>query len=221
MSGKSEPVGTLEVALAHAARLLETNPALAIEQAREILTAVPGHPQARLVLGAAYRRTGRTPAALEVLEPLAQEQARAAAVHLELGVARGEAGRADEAVAALTRATQLKPDSPDGWRLLADHLDAIGDAGGADRARARHIKTANRDPRLMEAAAALVANDLPVAEARLLYFDISPPDTSPTEVSSSDASDVSATSCITADSSAYRGAESGPAPIFRHPGVPE
>jgi len=167
VSGKSEPVGTLEVALAHAARLLETNPALAIEQAREILTAVPGHPQARLVLGAAYRRTGRTPAALEVLEPLAQEQARAAAVHLELGVARGEAGRAHEAVAALTRATQLKPDSPDGWRLLADHLDAIGDAGGADRARARHIKTANRDPRLMEAAAALVANDLPVAEARL------------------------------------------------------
>src|SRR5581483_6790577 len=36
-----------------------------------------------------------------------------------------------------------------------------------DQARARYIKAANRDPRLMEAAAALVENDLPVAALRL------------------------------------------------------
>src|SRR5205814_9742992 len=61
----------------------------------------------------------------------------------------------------------LKPDLADGWRLLADQLDAAGDLAGADLTRARYIKAATHDPRLLEAAAALVANDLPVAQARL------------------------------------------------------
>src|SRR5260370_42075486 len=59
-----EPVGTLEVALGHAARLLERDAALAAEQAGEILKAVPGHPRARLILGAAHRIGGVTPFAL-------------------------------------------------------------------------------------------------------------------------------------------------------------
>jgi predicted Zn-dependent protease len=164
----SEQVGSLELALAHARRLLERDPTLAAQQAREILRVVPGHLQARLILGAAQRITGQTRAALEVLEPLAREQPRAAPMHLELGVALGEAGRTQEAVAALRHALLLKPDSPDGWRLLADQLDAQGDADGADQARARYLASATRDPRLMEAAAALVRNELPLADARLL-----------------------------------------------------
>ena len=87
--------------------------------------------------------------------------------HLELAIALGEAGRATDAIAALRRALQLKPDSVDAWRLLGEQLDGIGDADGADRARAAHIKVSTKDPRLMKAAAALVDNDLPLAEARL------------------------------------------------------
>jgi predicted Zn-dependent protease len=155
------------VALAHARRLLERDARLAGQQAREILKAAPAHPYAQLILGAAHRITGQTRAALAVLEPLAGAQPRAAAVHLELGAALGEAGRAREAVAALRRALALKADSPDGWRLLADQLDGQGDAAGADQARARFLETANQDPRLMDAAAALVRNDLPRAEERL------------------------------------------------------
>jgi tetratricopeptide (TPR) repeat protein len=162
-----EPTGSLDVALAHAARLLKKSPLLAAEQAGEILRAVPGDPRARLVLGAAHRINGQLQAALEVLEPLAQEQPRSAAVHLELAIALGEDGRAGEATTALRHALQLQPDSPDAWRLLADQLEASGDAGGADQARARYIKAATRDPQLMEAAAALVANALPDAEAHL------------------------------------------------------
>jgi tetratricopeptide (TPR) repeat protein len=82
-------------------------------------------------------------------------------------MARSAAGRPQEAVASLRLATQLKPDSADAWRLLADELDAAGDGPGADQARARYLKSATRDPRLMDAAAALVANDLPLADARL------------------------------------------------------
>jgi predicted Zn-dependent protease len=157
----------LDVALGHAERLLQRDYALAAEQAGEILKAFPGHPRARLILGAAYRIGGQNQRALDVLEPLGREQPHAAPVHLELAVARSEAGRVDEAIASLRRALQLKPDSPDAWRLLADQLDQIGDAAGADEARARHLKAATRDPRLLQAAAALVANELPQAESRL------------------------------------------------------
>jgi tetratricopeptide (TPR) repeat protein len=136
-------------------------------QANEILKAVPGHPRARLILGAAHRIGGQPKLALDVLEPLVREQPRSAPAHIELAIALGEAGRAADAVAVLRRALQLQPDSADAWRLLADHLDLVGDSGGADQARARYLEAATQDPRLMQAAAALVANDLPQAEARL------------------------------------------------------
>lgn len=167
MNSVSEPVGTLDVALGHAARLLERDPRLAVEQADEILKSIPGHPHARLILGAAYRRGGHTQSAIEVLAPLAREQQHSAPAHIELAIALGEAGRTTDAIGALRRALQLKPDSADAWSLLAEHLDSIGDAGGADRARAAHIKAATKDPRLMEAALALVDNNLPLADARL------------------------------------------------------
>ncbi len=167
MSKAAEPTGSLSVALGHAQRLLERDARLAATQAAEILKVAPGHPHARLILGAALRIAGQTQAALELLEPLARDQPRAAAVHLELGAALGEAGRGPEAITALRRAVALKPDLADGWRLLADQLDAAGDLAGADQTRARYIKAATHDPRLLEAAAALVANDLPSAETRL------------------------------------------------------
>ena len=137
MSNSSEPVGTLDLALAHAARLLERDPRLAAQQAGEILKVVPGHPRARLVLGAAHRIAGHTQAALEVLEPLAREQPQSAPVQLELGIARGEAGQGNAAVAALLQALRLQPDSPDAWRLLADQRDAVGDAANAKAAYGR------------------------------------------------------------------------------------
>src|ERR1700686_3971995 len=167
VNSASEPVGTLDVALGHAARLLERDAALAAEKASEILKAVPGHPHARLILGAAHRLTGRADLAVRILEPLCREQPRSAPAHLELGIALGEAGRAGEALASLRRAVQVKPDFADAWRLLADHLDLAGDSSGADQARARYLGAATKDPRLMEAAALLVANELPHADARL------------------------------------------------------
>ena len=90
MAGPAQHTGSVDTALDHARRLLEKNPDLAAQQAREILSISPAHPIARLILGAAQRRGGHTSAALEILEPLAREQPHAAPVHLELGIARGE-----------------------------------------------------------------------------------------------------------------------------------
>ena len=143
------------------------DPRLAVEQADEILKAVPGHPYARLILGTAHRHAGQTTAALESSSHSRVEQPGSPAVHIELAIALSEAGRATEAISAVRRALQLKPNSVDAWRVLAEQLDLIGDADGADGARAAQIKAATTDPRLLEAAAALVANDLPVAEALL------------------------------------------------------
>jgi predicted Zn-dependent protease len=109
----------------------------------------------------------KTQAALDILESLAREQPQATPVFLELGMARGQAGQPQAAVAALRHALRLSPESPDAWRLLADQLDILGDGAGADQARARYLKAANKDPRLLEAGAALVENNLPAADARL------------------------------------------------------
>jgi tetratricopeptide (TPR) repeat protein len=155
------------MALAHAARLLETEPAAAAEQASEILRAVPNHPIATLLLGAARRALGDLDGALVLLEPLAASQPNAAAAHHELGLALGAKGQGDRAIEALRRAVALKPDMPAAWRALGDHLTAVGDASGADDAYAQGIRFSTRDPRLMEAAAHLCEGRLAPAEALL------------------------------------------------------
>ncbi|HTD11576.1 MAG TPA: tetratricopeptide repeat protein, partial [Steroidobacteraceae bacterium] len=148
-SGATAPVGSIDLALAHAARLLDRDPALAAEQAREVLKAVPGHPNAVLVLAIAQCAGGDAAAAQALLAPLVVSQPRWAAARYEHGVALGALGRGDEAVAELKRAVELNPDLPNAWRALADHLEAVGDDAGAETARARFLKVSTRDPRLL------------------------------------------------------------------------
>ena len=167
MSGHSQPLGSIEVALSNASRLLRAQPTLAAEQAAEILKVVPGHPVAMLLLAVAQRACGDATAALESLQQLCLQQPRSAAAQYELGVTLGSLGRGEAAIAALRRALELNADIPDAWRALADHLVTIGDAVGADAAYARHIKAATKDPRLLTAAAALVENRVAHAEALL------------------------------------------------------
>jgi tetratricopeptide (TPR) repeat protein len=167
MSVNSEPVGTLDVALAHTSRLLEKDPAAAAEQASEILKVVPGHPLATLLSGVAWRKLGETDKALEILGLLCKQQPAWAAAHYELGLTQAVARLGDATLASLRRAVELKPDFPDAWRALGDHLNAIGDAAGADDAYAKHIRYSNRDPRLMEAAVSLCENRIASAETLL------------------------------------------------------
>ncbi|MDX1500456.1 MAG: tetratricopeptide repeat protein, partial [Woeseiaceae bacterium] len=167
MSQASEDTGTLEVAMRHAVGLLQTDPALAAQQAQEILRVIPDHPPAVLLLASASRRAGNVDAALNLLDELIRRQPQWASPHYERALALGAAGRGNDAIEALRRTVQLKPGHTEAWRVLADHLLAIGDTAGGDAAYARHVQNSTRDPVLQQSAGAMVKNDVATAE-RLL-----------------------------------------------------
>lgn len=159
--------GTLEQALAHAARLLNRDPTLAVKQLTEILKVAEGHPAALQLLAAARSIHGDAQGALDILEPLARSQPNWAIAHLDLGLALGRVGRGQEAIDALRRAVALKPDLPQAWRVLGDHLMAAGEQDAADAAYASHVRHSTHDPRLLDAAIALAEDRIPAAEALL------------------------------------------------------
>ena len=87
MTGVSETTGTLSAALAQARKLVAANPPLAEEQARVILKAVPGHPEALLLLAMARLRQDDAAARLPPFSNrLSNAQAKAPAVQYELGL---------------------------------------------------------------------------------------------------------------------------------------
>lgn len=163
----TQGTGTLDEALRRATILLQKDAVLAARQASEVLRVAPGHPHARLIVGAAHRINGETQAAVEVLSVLAREQTRAAPVHLELALAQHAAGQFRDALSSVQASLRINAASADAWRLLADLHDAAGDTAKADQARARYMQYATRDPRLLGAAAALAENRLPQSEALL------------------------------------------------------
>jgi predicted Zn-dependent protease len=167
MSAASDPVGSVDTALKHALRLIDARPDLAAEQAQEILRAAPAQPLALLILGSAHRRQQAAAAALAVLDPLVRTHPQWGAAYYEQALALALAGRGDDALQALRQAVALEPNLTDAWRALADHLRASGDSGAAEAATARQIKAATHDPRLLEAAQALIENRIPSAEALL------------------------------------------------------
>jgi tetratricopeptide (TPR) repeat protein len=167
MGKAPEPRGSVEVALAHAARLLESSPVLAAEQANEILKAVPAHPAATLLLGVARRSGGDAAAASDILDSLVAAHPQWALAHYELALAQGALERNSAAIAALQRAVTIKPDMADAWRALGDELTIAGDAAGADSAYAQSIRASTKDERLLAPAAALCENNIPQAEALL------------------------------------------------------
>ena len=137
MNTSAEPLGTLEVALRHAARLLEREPAAAAEQAAEILKVHPDQPDALALSGLALGRLGKGEEAIAALrravhfKPDLDEAWRALGDHysaLEMREA------ADEAFAQHLRYSTRDPKLmgaalalaenriPDAEAVLRDHL---------------------------------------------------------------------------------------------------
>ena len=113
MATASEPRGTLDVALAHTRRLLARDPAMAAEQAAEILRVMPGHPRALLLLGQALAVTGRRGEAIGVLREAAKRDPESADVWRALGdqlILAGDGPGADAAYAHHIRVSVNDPE---------------------------------------------------------------------------------------------------------------
>ncbi len=166
MMTASAPQASVQAALNHAMNLLVRDPALAEEQARQILIAVPGLPPARLVLGMAHNAQGHFAQAVAELQPLAVEQPDAPVVQMEAGLALAALGRHPEAIAALQKAASLQPALPGVWLRLAGLLQSSNDPRAA-HAFVMHADNSTQDPQLMAAGDALSGGRLPEAETLL------------------------------------------------------
>jgi tetratricopeptide (TPR) repeat protein len=156
-----------KAALDGAAISLRANPAAAERAAGAVLRALPGDPNATLILASALRRQGRAGEAIAVLEPLLARFPNAHPAHYELGMAVADVGEAKRAAEALQTATQLGPGNADAWRALQAVLFDAGDVLGSEAAFDGYRLATIRDARLRPAAAALYNGSATEAE-RLL-----------------------------------------------------
>jgi tetratricopeptide (TPR) repeat protein len=112
LSTPAEPIGTLQVALAHASRLLAAKPAAAAEQACEILKVIPRQPQAFLILGLARAAAGDVDGSIDALSHAVSLRPDLPDAWLALADqhrARGDAESADRAYAHYIKAATRDP----------------------------------------------------------------------------------------------------------------
>ena len=127
----SEPAGDLATALAHTERLLGANPAMAAEQAREILKVVPGHPQTLMLLGFALARTGQHRPAADALAQATRADPALAPAWRALGdqlMLLGDNAAADLAYARLIKASVSDPRLVEAAAALCDNRLAPAEA---------------------------------------------------------------------------------------------
>jgi tetratricopeptide (TPR) repeat protein len=163
-------------AVEHALSLLESDPALAERQAREILKVLPYDARALFIVGAARRRLGDPIAARAVLEAVVQARPNAAFALHELGLVLASLGEGAAAIAMLRQASQAQRESPQGWGVLRRDLDpAAAAAGGNDMPTA--VQAVPGGAGLRAALDALCQGRLPEAERMLQhYLDTDPDD---------------------------------------------
>jgi len=167
LTAADDPKGSVAVALAHGFGLLARAPALAAEQAAEILRAAPREPRAHFLMGAARRRLGEPGVAVSHLALALKGAPPSADLLLELALAEAARGEGQRALALAARAMQTNGGVLNGWRTLADELTRAGDDEAAGRAYASHVSASAKDPVLLEAAVALNDGRIAVAERKL------------------------------------------------------
>jgi tetratricopeptide (TPR) repeat protein len=170
LTGAGDPRGTIAVALSHGFDLLAREPAMAAEQASEILKVAKGDPRAHFLMGAAKRRLGEAPAAIGHLAIALKAMAPSAELLLELALAEAARGEGKRAMALAARAMQTDGGVANGWRAVADELTRAGDDDLAGRAYVNHVTASAKDPALLDAAVALNDGRIAVAERQLKSY---------------------------------------------------
>jgi tetratricopeptide (TPR) repeat protein len=173
----TNPDAALSATLAQAADQLGFAAEKTAASAGEILDAVPGQPQALLLLCSSMRLLGENDAAGEVLEWMAGKYPKLAAVHFELGLLLGRLGKREQAIEHLSRVVELEPRHPAAWRALGNQQVLQGDAAAAGKSFAEHARRAIREVELIEDTVRAGKDDLVKAENMLRQsLDINPTD---------------------------------------------
>ena len=154
-------------ALAEAAGLLDSDPALALARAEALIKAYRNLPPAELIAAQALRRMGKGQTALTRLIALDRAQPGVPPILWELAQAAAEAGDGPRAVAALETLTRAQPQVASGWYLLAREWRRLGEEDKAWRAELSAIHASSSDPELIKAAVAMNGGELDAAEAML------------------------------------------------------
>jgi len=131
MASAADPTGSLATALAHAQRLLNRDPAMAVEQVREILKVVPGHAPALRLLGEAFAVTGESASAIDALRAAtarAPGDAEGWRLLSEQLLLAGDSRGADAAVAAMLKAATASPQLIEAALALAENRLAVAEA---------------------------------------------------------------------------------------------
>jgi tetratricopeptide (TPR) repeat protein len=172
--GNTDQTGTLATALANAAKLLGARPALAEEQANEILKVVPGNAQAVLLLARARRLQGNGKGAREVLERFTRIHPNFPEAYYELGELLsmlGESRAADDAYARAIKASVHNPRLIEAANALCENNLAVAErilreflkTHPADVAAIRMLAEIGARLRHYEDAEALLARALELA----------------------------------------------------------
>ena len=155
----------LATALRHAASLLEKDPALAEQQALEILKPCPNDVNGLTLLGTAQRLQRKFDEALRTLRMARKRAPDFAMAHQEFGLTLMAMDRADDAVKALRKAVELQPKMPIAWKALGDILLAQGDKKESRKAYRQHLVSTVKNPELVQAGDHLFAGRIAKAEA--------------------------------------------------------
>ncbi|HEY0651418.1 sulfotransferase [Phenylobacterium sp.] len=136
----AETVGTLEVALEHAARLLSVDAAAAEAQAREILKAVGEHPQALRLLGAALRLQGDVEGAERAyLRSVRASVGDPALIHAAKALCENQLAVAEQTLRTILKA---RPTDVAAIRMLAETGMRLGRTEDAENLLARCVELA-------------------------------------------------------------------------------
>jgi tetratricopeptide (TPR) repeat protein len=152
------------IALRHASSLLGSDPALAEQQALEILKPFPNEVNALMILGTARRLQRKFDTALRALRMALKRAPDFAMVHQEIGLTLMATDRPDAAVRALRKAVELQPKMPVAWKVLGDILAAQGDEQGSHKAHRQHLVSTVKNPELIRAGDLLFEGKLAKAE---------------------------------------------------------
>jgi len=165
---REDQVGdTLSARLTTLARTLSTDPEETLTGAGEILDEMPGQQQALLLLVSALQLLNNGEGAKGLLELLANQYPKLAAVQYEIGLMLSRLGLQEQAIGRLNSVVGLEPNHANAWRALGNLHVQLGDRTAAADAYKRHARLTLHEVKLLEDAVEAGKESLVKAENML------------------------------------------------------